>query len=65
MENPDLDFKKMVDEYADSVVQSIAVAQRMGMLENEDDLKQLIAAGMELAVEDALIKLTQLNSEMS
>lgn len=64
MESQDLNIQKIVEEYAESVVQSIAIAQRMGMLENEDDLKQLISAGMECAVEDAILRLTQISSNL-
>ena len=42
--------------HAKETVKALAVAQRMGLMNTEEDLTDLITAGIETAIEDMLSK---------
>jgi hypothetical protein len=46
-------------EYAEQIVQALAIAQRQGQVSGPTDLQKLIAAGIETAFEDLLEKLDE------
>jgi len=45
-------IKEFAEEQAPYLVQAIAVAQRNGLISTEEDLRSMISAGIETAIED-------------
>jgi len=59
MEKPaDINLPALANEYAESIVQALAVAQRNKQVNGPADLQLLIAAGIETALEDFFEKIT-------
>ena len=52
-----INIKELAAEYAGTVVKSMAISQQMGMMASEDDLRNIIAAGIETALEDLIVKI--------
>lgn len=52
---------KFSREHAVDLVKTLAVAQRMNMVQTEEDLTNLMAAGIETALEDFIQKMDSLN----
>lgn len=53
----DLNIQQIAKDHATMTVKSLALAQSMNMVSTEEDLTNLIAAGIETALEDLLIAL--------
>lgn len=49
--------------HATEVVKAIAVSEKMGLLNNEEDLTSMIAAGIETAIEEYYQKLEEIKNE--
>lgn len=49
-------IRELAVTHAKDTVQAMAIAQRMGMMNSEEELINLLAAGIETAVEDYLLK---------
>ena len=58
-----LDIREFSVAHAVEIVKAIAVSEKMGLLNNEEDLTTMIAAGIETAVEDYYQKLENLKNE--
>lgn len=59
MEKPaDINLPALANEYAEPIIQALAIAQSNKQINNPADLQLLIAAGIETALEDFLEKLT-------
>lgn len=59
MEKPaDINLPALANEYAENIVQALAIAQRNKQVNGPADLQLLIAAGIETALEDFLERLT-------
>lgn len=54
----ELDIPQLSKEYANAIVQSLAIAQKKKAISGPGDLELLIAAGLETALEDFQEKLT-------
>ena len=54
MENNKLSIAEIAKEHAIMTVKSLAIAQSMNMVSTEEDLTNLISAGIETAIEDFL-----------
>jgi hypothetical protein len=52
MENQEGLIQKIAREGAEQTVQALAMAQKMGMVNSEEDLTVLIASGMETILEE-------------
>lgn len=53
----ELNIQQIAKDHAAMTVKSLALAQSMNMVSTEEDLTNLIAAGIETALEDLLIAL--------
>ena len=53
----ELNIQQIAKDHAAMTVKSLALAQSMNMVSTEEDLTNLIAAGIETALEDLLIEL--------
>ena len=53
----ELNIQQIAKDHATMTVKSLALAQSMNMVSTEEDLTNLIAAGIETALEDLLIAL--------
>lgn len=54
----ELDIPQLSKEYANAILQSLAIAQKNKAISGPGDLEVLIAAGLETALEDFQEKLT-------
>ena len=58
MEKPaDINLPVIANEYAETIVQALAIAQQNKQINGPADLQLLIAAGLETALEDFLERL--------
>jgi hypothetical protein len=59
MENNNLNIAEIAKEHAIMTVKSLALAQSMNLVSTEEDLTNLISAGIETALEDFLISIKE------
>jgi hypothetical protein len=58
-----INIKEIAAEYAGTVIKSLAITQNMGLMATEEDLRNLIAAGIETALEDLIVKINPEKNE--
>jgi DnaJ-domain-containing protein 1 len=59
-----INIKEIAAEYAGVVVKSLAISEKMGMMTGEEDLRNIIAAGIETALEDLIVKINPEKNEV-
>jgi hypothetical protein len=59
-----LNVREFSVKHAVEIVKAIAVSEKMGILNTEEDLTTMIAAGIETAIEDYYQKLENLKNEV-
>lgn len=57
------DIRDIALAHAKETVKAMSIAQRMGMMNGEEDLTQLVAAGIETALEELISKNTNQTTE--
>jgi hypothetical protein len=56
-------IRDLAQSHAVDTVKALAVAQKMGMVNSEEDLTTLIASGIETALENLILKLEEIKNE--
>lgn len=63
MNDNSLNVREFSVNHAVEIVKAIAVSEKMGLLNNEEDLTTMIAAGIETAIEEYFEKIKNLKNE--
>jgi hypothetical protein len=52
-----ISIREISEQYASETIKALSIAQKMGAVSTEEDLRNLIAAGIETALEEFISKL--------
>lgn len=58
-----LDIREFSSSHATEIVKAIAVSEKMGLLNSEEDLTSMITAGIETAIEEYYQRFENLKNE--